>query len=81
MPELASPTKIGVGGATGRVVIAVCDRPFDNVPRKMFGKGPLRHAIGYADGSTALVSVDEFQGFDLSGFVDVRTIRSAKVEP
>jgi hypothetical protein len=77
---LISPTRVGVGGATGSVVIAACERPFDNVPRRMFGKAPLTHAIGYADGSTGLISVDEFQRLDLSGFVDVRSIQGAKVE-
>ncbi len=78
---LISPTRVGIGGATGSVVIAACDRPFNNVPRRMFGKAPLTHAIGYADGSTGLISVDEFQRLDLSGFVDVRTIQGAKLQP
>ena len=65
----------------GGAIVAVCDRPFDNVPERMFGKAPLTHAVAYADGTTGLLSVDEFQRLDLSQFVDVRTIPGKKVEP
>ena len=58
-----------------RQVVAVCNKPFDNVPRRFFGKAPLTHAIAYADGTTELVSSEEFSKLDLVGFVDVKTIQ------
>jgi hypothetical protein len=77
---LITPTRVGVGGATGRVVIAACDRAFDNVPRRMFGKAPLTHAVAYADGSNGLMPAEEFRRLDLSSFVDVRSIQGPKAE-
>jgi hypothetical protein len=73
--------KIRSGESSGKEIIAVCDGAFDNVPRRMFGKAPLTHAVAHADGSTALMSVDEFQRVDLSRFADVRTIQNTKVAP
>jgi hypothetical protein len=55
-------------------IIAVCNRPYDNVPQRIFGKSPLTHAVAYADGSTGLISIEEFRRLDLSKFVDVTTI-------
>lgn len=59
----------------GRQVVAVCDKPFDNVPRRFFGKAPLTHAIAFADGTTGLISSEEFSKLDLAGFVDVKAIQ------
>lgn len=80
---LVTTERVGTDGATGKAVIAVCDKPFDNVPRRLFGKAPLAHAVAYADGHTSLISTDEFQRLDLSGFVDARTIggTSTNAEP
>ncbi len=58
-----------------RCIVAICDTPFDNVPQKLFGKAPLTHAVAYSDESYALISIEEFQKLDLSGFVDVRTVQ------
>ena len=56
-------------------VVAACDKPFDNVPRRLFGKAPLTHAVAYSDGTTGLISTEEFRKLDLSNFVDVKTIQ------
>jgi hypothetical protein len=61
----------------GRQVVAVCDKPFDNVPRRLFGKAPLTHAIAYADGTTELISTQDFRRLELTSFVDVKTIQRA----
>jgi hypothetical protein len=61
-------------------IIAVCDRAFDNVPRRLFGKVPHTHAVAYADGSSALFTADEFSSLDLTNFVDVRTLQAKNVE-
>ena len=37
------------GPSSGKEIIAICDRAFANVPRRMFGKAPLTHAVAYAD--------------------------------
>jgi hypothetical protein len=63
-----------------REIVAVCDTPFDNVPRRIFGRAPLTHAVAYSDGSTGLISVQEFRRLDLSGFIDVKTIPTARIE-
>jgi hypothetical protein len=55
-------------------IVAVCDRAFDNVPRRSSGRPPMTHAVAYSDGSTGLISMEEFQLLDLSQFVDVRNI-------
>jgi hypothetical protein len=60
-------------------IIVACDTPFDNVPQKRFGKAPLTHAVAHADGSTALISVEEFKKLDLTGFVDVRTMITTNI--
>ena len=56
-------------------VVAVCDKAFDNVPRRVFAKAPLTHAVAYADGSTALISVADFQKLDVGMFVDVKSVQ------
>ncbi len=56
-------------------IVAVCDKPFDNVPRRFFGKAPLTHAVAHADGSTVLISVEDFQKLDVSKFIDVKSIQ------
>ena len=75
---LVSPAQVGGDQPRRREIIAVCDTPFDNVPRRRFGKAPLTHAVAYADGSTGLISVREFRQLDLSKFVDIRIIQNSK---
>ncbi len=77
---LVTGTAIRGDPSGGQEIIAVCDRPFDNVPRRMFRKAPLTHAVGYADGSTGLISVEDFRRLDLRGFLDVRKIQSGQVD-
>lgn len=62
-------------------ILAVCDHPFDNVPRRFVGKSPPTHAVAYSDGSTGLISIEEFRRADFSGFVDVTTIAPKNPEP
>jgi hypothetical protein len=57
---LVTTKPISTNQQLGREVLAVCNKPFDNVPRRMFGKAPLTHAVVYTDGSTDLLSLDEF---------------------
>ena len=69
---MVSPAMVTI---EGRQIVAVCDKPFDNVPRRFFGKAPLTHAVAYADGTTKLISSKEFSMLNLAGFVDVKTIQ------
>ena len=71
---LVAPGPIVLRAQQPKMIIAVCDRPFDNVPRRLFGKAPATHAVAYSDGSTGLITVGEFRRSDFSRFVDVRTI-------
>jgi hypothetical protein len=64
-------------------VLAVCDKPFSNLPRRIFGKAPPTHAIAYTDGSTSLISVEEFRRLDLREFIDVKSLQptnSARID-
>jgi hypothetical protein len=52
-----------------RRIIVVCDTPYRNVPRQWFGSAPPTHAVGFSDGSHALISTAEFDALDRSAFV------------
>jgi len=63
-------------------IIVVCDRAYDNVPQRMFGRSPRAHAVAYSTGDTGLISPEEFARLDLSGFMDLQTLaQTTRVEP
>ena len=78
---LVTSGKVSATRPSPTAIVAICDRPFNNVPRLIIGRAPLKHAVAYETGGTGLLSVEEFGRLDLSGFVDVRAIPDAKVEP
>ena len=51
-----------------RRIIAVCERPFTNVPRRAFGSPPT-HAVAYTDETMSLISVAEYASLNLSSYV------------
>jgi hypothetical protein len=57
-----------------RRIIVVCDRPFRNVPRYVFGEAPPTHAAAYSDGSTALLSARAFAALDRSALMPLNEI-------
>lgn len=57
-----------------RRIIAVCDRPFRNVPRYIFGEAPPTHAAAYSDGSTALLTAKEFAALDRSTMIPLNQL-------
>jgi hypothetical protein len=57
-----------------RRIIAVCDRPFTNVPRYIFGQAPPTHAAAYSDGSTALLTATEFAALDRSTMIPLNQL-------
>ncbi len=63
--------------STNEFLMAVCDRAYRNVPQKLIGKSPPTHAALFSDRGAILISVEEFDHLDLSGFIDVRTLEKA----
>ena len=57
----------------------VCTKAYDNVPQRRFFKPEPTHAVGYADGTTDRISVEEFNRLDLSEFVSLSTIAPENV--
>ena len=57
-----------------RELLAVCSKPYDNVPQRLIGKAPLTHAVAYSDGSSGLISIENFRKLDLTKFVDVKML-------
>jgi hypothetical protein len=51
-----------------RRIIIVCDTPYENVPQPIWLPGTPRHAVGYTDGSSGLISVAASPALDLSKF-------------
>lgn len=78
---LVSTSAVTIADQQSTAIVAVCDKAFDNVPRRVFGKAPLTHAVAYTDGTVGLLPLQDFQRLDLSQFIDVRSIPEKKVEP
>ena len=57
--------------AAGRKIVIVSAREFDNVPApapwNLFHRNPA-HAVGYSDGTTGLISREQFKNLDLFGY-------------
>ena len=68
---LVTTNRVKVEPGVHRQIIAVCDTPYNNVPRRRFGRAPFAHAVAYSDGSTGLIPAAEFRNLDLSRFIDV----------
>lgn len=72
---LMSSQPLQLSYARSNILVAVCDTPYDNVPQRRWFKTQPRHAAVYEDGTTALISTEEFRRLDLSGFIDVRSLQ------
>ena len=55
-------------------VVIVCDRPFRNVPRYLFGQPPPAYAAAFSDGTTALLTEKQFAALDHAAFVSLNTL-------
>jgi hypothetical protein len=66
---LVTTANVTVVPDAGRRIVIVCDQPYTNVPRRRFTTAPPSHAVGYSDGTTGLISRDEFEKLDKSSFV------------
>lgn len=79
---LARLDDLRVDSAAEKKIIMVCDRAYNNVPQRIFGRSPMAHAVAYATGETGLISPDEFARLDLHGFTDLQVLpMKTKVEP
>jgi hypothetical protein len=63
--------------ATNREIVIVCQRRYDNVPTpapwNLFHNTPA-HAVGYSDGTTGLISPEEFDSLFVYGLTSVWTL-------
>ncbi len=71
---LAIADGVHLNPAGDKRIIMVCDRAYDNVPQRIFGKSPLAHAVAYSTGETGLINPQEFGRLDLSVFLDLQTL-------
>jgi len=79
---LARVEDVVVDSAANKRIIMVCDRAYDNVPQRVFGRSPMAHAVAYSTGETGLIPPEEFSRLDLGGFIDLRTLAARTiVEP
>ena len=72
-PTFWMKTNFVWGSSSSREIVIVCGQEFDNIPKSawtFFLKYPS-HAVGYSDGTTALISPEEFTNLNLSGFVSL----------
>src|SRR5262245_12255001 len=68
----------------GRLIVAVCDTDFDNVPQPTLWNAYKRtpaHAVAYADGTRGLISPKQFRKLDLSGFIPAKELANALTTP
>jgi hypothetical protein len=59
------------GNSSNREIVIVCQTQFDNVHKpdlwNSFWRNPA-HAVGYSDGSTGLISSEQYATLNLNGF-------------
>ena len=60
-----------------RTIVAVCDTPYRNVPRRILGLAPPTHAAAYSDGSVGLISVAEFEALDRTSLIPLDELLAA----
>jgi hypothetical protein len=62
---------------SNRQIVIVCGREFDNVPKpgfwNYFRRNPA-HAVGYSDGTTELISREQFTNLISAGFVSMSNL-------
>jgi hypothetical protein len=65
--------KISFGPNVTRQLVAVCNQAYDNVPQLAYRRAPFTHAVSYADGSSELIAVENFQALDQTRFIELPT--------
>jgi hypothetical protein len=71
---LISTRPLDVANDSDRQIVAICDRPFTNVPQYMFRRAAPSHAVAFSDFSTTLMSAREYAALDRSSFVPLNEI-------
>jgi hypothetical protein len=61
-----------------RQILAVCNRPFTNVPQYMFRRAPPTHAVAFSDGSTILMSARDYTALDRTSFIPISQIATSQ---
>jgi hypothetical protein len=63
--------------SSNRKVVIVCPKQFDNVPEpillNLYHRNPA-HAVGYSDGTTGLISPEQFTNLNLGDFVSAANL-------
>lgn len=61
-----------------RRIIAVCDTAYSNIPEHRMGMwrwfAPSTHAAAFSDGTTGLISPEEYAAINQAGMIDVASI-------
>jgi hypothetical protein len=63
-----------LGPSGPKEVTVVCDTAYSKVPQYRFLRAPATHAVGYSDGSVALISSAQYDALDLRAFLDIRRL-------
>lgn len=78
---LAKLDNVRVDPAFEKSIIMVCDRAYDNVPERIFGRSPMAHAVAYSTGEIGLISPEDFARLDLEGFIDLQALTAVRRDP
>ncbi len=65
-----------------RQILVVCDQPFNNVPQPTLWNGfkqTPKHAVGYSDGNTGLITPTQFKELNLSEFIEGTKLKTNAV--
>jgi hypothetical protein len=71
---LVTKHRIAESDETYPQLIAVCDTPYRNVPQRRFWRNPPTHAAAYSDGSTKLISPEEFAALPQVDFIPLEDL-------
>ena len=75
--DFLAKTNFVWGTNANKEVVIVCSRSFDNVPQPSlfnFYRRNRAHAVGYSDGTTALISPQQFTNLNLNGFISLSSL-------
>jgi hypothetical protein len=64
-----------------RQIVIVCNTAYRNVPKRRFIKAPSTHAVGYSDGTTALISTADFHMLNKAPFIPLDALYPQPVSP
>jgi len=68
-----------VSSTNSHEIVVICDVAYGNIPQPSFWnlhRRTLRHAAGYSDGKSALLTPAQFKDLNLAGFVELPDLQS-----